>query len=51
MLAKRIALALVVLGLVVEASAHTWTPPDAVWVGFAFVLAGFIALWFSGASK
>ncbi len=43
--------ALALLGIAVEASAHSWSMQDALWVGFALVVAGCGVLWFSGSDK
>lgn len=41
--------ALAILGIGLEASAHTWSPQDAVWAGFACVVVGCFVLWFGDA--
>lgn len=42
---------LAILGIIVEGSAHTWSPQDAVWVGFALVVLGALILWTDGSDK
>lgn len=46
---KKVGAAIAILGIIVEATSHTWSMQDAVWVGFSLVVVGCFILWFGDA--